>query len=776
MKDSKFDRLLDECIDRMNNGESLEDCLASYPEHAEELRPFLEASYGLRGALEPLPRAQAKAASRRRLQQALNERRQRRSWFRRTFARTQPVYARPVALAAVTTSAVSSRRMALATVSVVLLVAVVAAGLYSLMAGGQAIKPLSGINQAGGEIAAFDTEEELVAYLQESGELYGSGGLWGVWGSRGSGVFGQELDVVIAPSANEGGAIPPGSKAEADRVSGTNVQVIGIDEPDIVKTDGVSIFFSRSDHWFYEGVIRSSEAGEEIWPPVEDRSGISIIGAYPPLNLSVTGEIDGYGDLLLYGDTLMVFEWDVIRAYDVSDPQNPASKWQIDIEDDTYTVAARLYQGKVYLVTQTYIDTYDPCPIVPLKVDGVSVEIGCTDIYCPVVPVPADATYNTMVIDAATGSVEKSLSFVGEAYTSVVYMSPNAIYVTYYYQESIVPSAFDFCINYCQGILPETVIGKIQTLQGYDISDVAKLTEIQVIIGDYLNSLSGDDRTYVENELVNRVEQYYEEHMRDLERTGIVKVDVTSLAVTATGSVPGGVLNQFSLDEHDGYLRMATTVGGMWGGTFMGMWWVGSDSANDVYVLDASLNVVGAVQGLGLTESIYAVRFIGDEGYVVTFRQVDPFYVLDLSNPQAPQLKGELKIPGYSSYLHPVTEDIILGIGEEDWNVKLSLFDVTSPESPIEVDKYTMAEHWSDVSSTHHAFLLDDRHEVFFLPAGDGGYVFSYAGNRLELVKAVDDIMARRAVYIDDYLYIVGDNSVVVYDEVSWELVEELDL
>ncbi len=763
MKDRDLNRLLDECIDRMNRGQTLDEALAGCPGEAEQLRPMLEAAYGLRDNVEPAPTSGAKMANRRKLQQALNARREKaesRGW---AFAPFVPVFNRQVALAAV---------------SSVLLVAVVAAGLVTALTGGAVINPPTGINTAGGEIAAFDSEAAMVAYLQESDELYASGA-WGLGGVFRGGAFEQSPALPPVPSANDGASIASGdeSKSQADRVSGTNVQVQGIDEPDIVKTDGTNIYFSHEDWWFYGG-IRIEVAGteDEIWPvpTVEDRSGIDIIDAFPLANMSVIGEIDLSGDLLLYGDTLMVFGWDGITAYDVADPQSPAQKWQIDIEDSTSTVAARLYNGKVYLVTQTWLNSYDPLPIVPMKVDGVPVEIGYASVYYPIAPVPADATYNAMVVNPDTGAIESSMSFVGQAYTSVVYMSPSAIYITYTYQENILPLAFDFCINYCQGLLPQTVIDRINTLQGYDISDTAKLTEIQVIIGDWLNSLSGDARAVAENDLANRLADYYDLHKRDLERTGIVKIDLAGFTTSATGSVPGSVLNQFSLDEHNGYLRIATTVGDTWGGTFMGIWWFDSESANDVYVLDGSLAVVGVVQGLGLTERIYAVRFIGDEGYVVTFRQVDPFYVLDLSDPANPRLAGELKIPGYSSYLHPISEDIILGIGQEDWQVKLSLFDVTDPANPVEIDKYTMAEYWTDVSSTHHAFMLDDVHQIFFLPAGESGYVFSYAGNQMTLVKAVTDIRAKRALYMDDYLYIVGDGSVVVYDEVTWEQVGEL--
>jgi len=187
------------------------------------------------------------------------------------------------------------------------------------------------------------------------------------------------------------------------------------------------------------------------------------------------------------------------------------------------------------------------------------------------------------------------------------------------------------------------------------------------------------------------------------------------------------------------------------------------------------LNIVGSVKDLGLTERIYSVRFLQDKGYLVTFRQTDPFYVLDLTDPTKPELKGELKIPGYSSYLHPITKDKILGIGKDGSNVKVSLFDVVSAENPRELDKYSLSEYWSDILNTHHAFLLDDKHEIFFLPGSRGGYVFSYNDDELKLVKTVSEITAKRAVYIEDFLYIIGDDKIVVLDENSWERTNEIE-
>jgi uncharacterized secreted protein with C-terminal beta-propeller domain len=276
----------------------------------------------------------------------------------------------------------------------------------------------------------------------------------------------------------------------------------------------------------------------------------------------------------------------------------------------------------------------------------------------------------------------------------------------------------------------------------------------------------------IDNEIENRMADYYQDHKRDLETTGIIKIGLDEFEITASGNVPGKPLNQFSLDEYNDDLRIATTVGEGFRFGFGGT----RESANDVYVLDGNLNKKGALQDLGLEERIYSARFIEDKGYLVTFRQIDPFFVIDLSDPMKPELKSELKIPGYSSYLHPITKDKILGIGKEGSKVKISLFDVSNPENPLEVDKYTLDEYWSDILDTHHAFLLDSKHQVFFLPGRRGGYIFSYKNNNLELRRAVSEIAARRAIYLDDFLYIIGDNKIVVLNEINWEEVNELEL
>ena len=609
-------------------------------------------------------------------------------------------------------------------------------------------------------VTKFSSEEEFKDYLQEAQLGMGDWGAFGDARALGVPMFEEALSLDSGLPKNDGGG------DILERVSETTVQVLGIDEPDIVKTDGEKIYFSSGQSYYSRGWM-------EIVPP-KMTGETKIINAFPPVDLEVTSEIDKRGDMLLYQNILVIFSDDKIYGYDVSDAQNPKKEWTMDLDEKTYVVAARLYQDKIYLITKNRIDTYHPCPIRPLSLDGTALEIKCVDIYHPVVSVPVDVTYTAIVFNVLSGKTEKTVSFVGTSDSSVVYMSENAIYATYSYYESIIKFFSNFLKEKFRDIIPSWVVEKLDKLESYDISEAAKFTEFTIILQNYYNGLSSDERLRVENELTNRMSDYYKDHKRELEITGIIKIGLDNFEVTASGNVPGKPLNQFSLDEYEGHLRVAVTIGE---GVFGWRWGFGgvTESANDVYVLDNNLKIAGSVKDLGLEERIYSARFIENKGYLVTFRQIDPFFVLDLSNPKKPELKGELKIPGYSSYLHPISKDKILGIGKEGSKVKVSLFYVADPKNPTESSKYILDEYWSDILNTHHAFLLDTKHQVFFLPGSRGGYVFSYENNQLGLVKAVSDVRARRAIYINDYLYIIGDDEIVVLNELDWERISELE-
>lgn len=174
-----------------------------------------------------------------------------------------------------------------------------------------------------------------------------------------------------------------------------------------------------------------------------------------------------------------------------------------------------------------------------------------------------------------------------------------------------------------------------------------------------------------------------------------------------SGSVPGFILNQFSMSEFEGALRVATTENAPWSAQ--------PDSESGVSVLRPSggrLTTIGRVTGLGQGERIYAVRFLGKRGYVVTFRQVDPLYALDLADPTRPRVTGELKVAGYSAYLHPISETLLLGVGQDATDAgrrlgpQVSLFDVADPAAPKLVGRAALgADGSSAVEDDHHAFL-----------------------------------------------------------------------
>lgn len=210
--------------------------------------------------------------------------------------------------------------------------------------------------------------------------------------------------------------------------------------------------------------------------------------------------------------------------------------------------------------------------------------------------------------------------------------------------------------------------------------------------------------------------------------TEIHRFDATQDGATsyrASGQVPGFVLNQYALSEHRGRLRVATTEEPLWFPDGSG---AARESASAVTVLDEDparpgrLVAVGRVGDLGHGERIYAVRFAGDAGYVVTFRQVDPLYVVDLSDPTAPRVRGELKITGYSAYLHPLGGDLLLGVGQEASEqglragAQVSLFDVSDPAQPRRLAQKLLGDGSSAAEFDPHAFLYWAPTKLAVLP------------------------------------------------------------
>jgi uncharacterized secreted protein with C-terminal beta-propeller domain len=244
----------------------------------------------------------------------------------------------------------------------------------------------------------------------------------------------------------------------------------------------------------------------------------------------------------------------------------------------------------------------------------------------------------------------------------------------------------------------------------------------------------------------------------------------------AAGSVPGWLLNQYSLSEHDGVLRAATTQSPPWR--------TNEKSSSSVYTLrrdGGALKQLGEVGGLGKGERIYAVRFVGKVGYVVTFRQTDPLYTLDLSNPQRPKVLGELKIPGYSAYLHPIREDRLIGVGQDANDqgrvsgTQISLFDVGNLANPQRLDQFKIARSHSEAESDPHAFLYWPATKLLVVPvtayskAQYGALLLRVEDRKLTELAVVShdrssrghQAMIRRSLVIGDTLWTISHASAV---------------
>jgi len=273
------------------------------------------------------------------------------------------------------------------------------------------------------------------------------------------------------------------------------------------------------------------------------------------------------------------------------------------------------------------------------------------------------------------------------------------------------------------------------------------------------------------------------------QRTELYKFDTSKPgkpAFVAGGAVEGWLLNQYSMSEWNSYLRVATTTGRTnWGrDTSPG------SSESTVYALrqqGSKLTVAGQVGGLGKGERIYSVRFVGPTGYVVTFRQTDPLYTIDLRDPAKPVVTGELKITGYSAYLHPAGDGLLLGIGQEAneqgrvQGTQISLFDVRDPATPTRLAQYHVKGAHSEAEFDPHAFLYWPATGLLVVPLtgrgrGDdgrtGALALKVSGTSISEIGFVaqpsaDDgnpAMIRRSLFVDGTLWTVSPRGLLASD------------
>ncbi len=305
---------------------------------------------------------------------------------------------------------------------------------------------------------------------------------------------GTRFSLESAPSSAILESISLSQKSGIERVSVTNVQFIGIDEPDIVKTDGRSIYYSQETLW-----KRFPES--EYW---NLQSKTQIIQAFPPSDLKVQSKIDDRGNLFLVNKKLIILSQDKnsIIGYDVSDPSAPKRIWSRELKN-SYLVTARLFKNKIYLIIKSYINVNNPCPLSPLS----DLTIFCNNIYHPNIFLPADVLYSVIVIDPENGNFEKAVSFVGSDENSVVYMSDKNVYLTYY---DVVDSytVFSQFIRENPDLFDLSIIQEINKLDNIDIINLAKLVDLQFKLEAFFNSLDENQILKLENEYRNRFSDF----------------------------------------------------------------------------------------------------------------------------------------------------------------------------------------------------------------------------------------------------------------------------
>jgi len=461
----------------------------------------------------------------------------------------------------------------------------------------------------------------------------------------------QDKDMLVTPgrfwtgvAEEEGDAAAPA----ASDYSTTNIQVAGVDEADIVKTDGEYIYFVSGNKTI-------------------------IVRAYPPEQAQIVSQIELEGAIIgifVNGNRLVVFEQETtyylyyddmpvvkefyapyispkmfIKVYDVSDRENP--QLQRELSSDGQYVSSRLIGDYAYVVTNEPVYEEEGEVNLPeILVGGNETEIPATDIYYSDV---ADYYYmytTIIAINTQNDGQEPAYETILMGASSNLYVSLNNIYLTF-------------------PVWGTDILGR----------------------------------------------EVWESPKTSIHR---IHIEGAEIEYVASGEVPGMVLNQFSMDEYDGYFRVATTT-------------QGETTGNNVYILDMNLNIVGLLENLAPGEMIYAARFMGDRGYLVTFKQVDPLFVIDLSDPSNPRELGYLKVTGYSGYLHPYDETHLIGIGKETtdagefaWyqGVKISLFDVTDVNNPLEISKLEIGDRGTDspVLWDHKAFLFDKSRNLMVMP------------------------------------------------------------
>jgi len=591
--------------------------------------------------------------------------------------------------------------------------------------------------------------------------------------------------------------------SESIDYSGTNVQVSGVDEGDIVKTNGKKIFIGRQNELI---VINN------VSPPINDVINVEISKNDELYfnNETIQSILIDEKNELLYLITQKYFtetKFDktllfpqridipvtVVFTYDIKDTE---LKKLNQLEIDGYYYQSRFKDEILYIITNKNTfsfnnpTTIDDLVLRPIKeIKNNSIFYFESDLIMPKEPGAENKSIysiTTIKYDNTDNSVVDSLDMLLD-YSNTVYMSQNNLYVAYKKQMMIPWFYYRFGnqqpnMDVFKEIYPKVYPREIQAQIENNLSDNEKIIEI---LNGYFESLDSKTQEKLYQEIQIEVDKYYQSQRKEYEKTYINKIELREngkLGDITTGEVFGNLLNQFSLDEdNEGYLRVAIT-------------YTGEDykSLNGVVILDSDLEKYSELLDLAKDERIYSVRFMGDKVYLVTFKQIDPFFVIDLKNKKSPEVLGYLKIPGYSNYLHPINDNLILGVGqdtkESEWGgvinsgVKISLFDVSNYSDPKEVATYKVFSEnsYTPIQQDHKAFLYINKENLIVIPVLD--YYYTTGNNKTNfylLEVNENEILEReiivhennigynnilRSLYINNELYTISDRLIKTYN------------
>ncbi len=536
---------------------------------------------------------------------------------------------------------------------------------------------------------------------------------------------GRDIDMAMPMMAmaesSSGKPVGAGSNSGASDYSETNIQVDGVDEPDFVKNDNKYIYM------------------------IQDQT-LYIVDAYPGEDAEIVSEIIFEGNprnLFVNEDKVIVFsnayerkayiaEFDYMPrergisvshayVYDVSDKDDPELINDFSIEGNYYD--ARMIGDYVYFISQQNI-YYDPIFFdTPVLMDGSSVKIKPEVYYFP--NPETNYNFNTITSFNIDDSSDVNSKTFMMGHSNTLYVSEDNIYISYkknlpwsHYAED---SEYAF-YNIVLPLLSSDIKNKINSIKNDNsVSEGTKWSKISLVLEEMYNEMSESNKDNLVDEIREALEVYNIKQEIERSKTVIhrISIDNGNIDYGARGEVSGSLLNQFSLDEHQDNLRVATTTS----------IWVGEREVySNVFILNKNMEVVGDIEDIAPGERIYSTRFVGDRLYMVTFKNIDPLFVIDLSVSTNPKILGELKIPGYSTYLHPYDEDHIIGVGvtteENQWGgvstsgLKIAMFDVTDVENPKEIDKYEVGEAgtYSVALYEHKAFLFDKEKGLSILP------------------------------------------------------------